>query len=226
MKNQLTDNAKVTVKLAHLIEEYDTQELNKKLYARMLNEATGLHFDTNTCTLYATDFKASGYLSAKSPDHALTYSNPDPDELLGHTIKGLEKTYGTNWRDDLRLFQDTEALFSSYYFRKEKQGQYAMRSGGESILGYVLDYIVNGVRPENYARTHQTWEEKHPQYGGTRSKLSVVGTHTSDLFPGMSIRVYANGRIDIKGLTAEQYDKLDELQALAERIRKTLAQYV
>lgn len=223
MKKELTDNAKVTVKLARFIEKYDTQELNKKLYARMLKEATGLSFDTGTCTLYGLGFKATGY--ATYLDHELTHRNLDPDTLRDVVLKNLERTYGKNWREDLRLFQDTEALFSSYFFRKEKQGQYTMRSGGASILGYVLDYVVNGVRPENYARTHETWEERRPQYGGTHNRLSVVGTHTSDLFPNMSVRVYANGRIDIKGLTAEQYAKLDALQELYTRIKNTTPKY-
>lgn len=202
------------LKMTQHLQQYDLYDLLPKLYARHLTEKTGVHFSEDG-KLYGTNFSAS-------PDkNGLKHVTVDPDQLAEKCIDNLIKTYGENYREDLKIFQDTRTLFDSYHFRIEKAGQYTMRAEyGGSMLAYVLEYVINGILHPDLSFTNQAWTYK-TQYGGNGNKLDTVGTHTSDVYPNVTIKRYQNGRADIKGLTAQQYDKIQELYDLYERISKT-----
>ena len=223
---KLTPPATLIVSLAHLIGEHDATDLVMTLNSRNLLKETGLYFDTHTGSLVGTKYHPNetdaspDRFGKKYPEHQWKYKNTgDPVKFVLRVKKELEKRYGKNWQADLKLFQSLDSLFTHYHFRKTSEGSYTISGHYTSMLAYFLDYIVLGLLHDDYSHCHEVWVYK-TQMGGTGSKLSLVGTQTSEMMPGVSVKVFQNGRIDIKGLTATQYAKIDEVSAFHPRDSK------
>lgn len=217
---KLSPNAKLVVALAHLIEEHDTKDLLGLLSSRNLLKETGLYFDSHIGNLVGTKYHAMRSQEPKHPDYAWKYKNEEePQKLVLRVSKELEKTYGKAWKQDLKLFQALDSLVTHYYFQKTGEGQYSIHGHYPSMLAYFLDYIVLDKIGGDYSHAHEAWYYKH-EMGGTGNKLSTVGTHTSEMLPGVAVKIFANGRVDIKGLTATQYAKIDTTIAFIKDIAK------
>ena len=195
----------IILQLSNLIDECtESRALANRLIAEHMKKETGLYWCTDG-KLYHLNF------FAHDDNHGWKYGGVnDIGELVNETKSKLSARYGNNWQEDLKYYEKFENLFNYHYFRRKKKGQYLVYGYFDRNLVYLLDFVVNGQMPEDYQRANEMFKG-----------IRVVGkTHMDENFPGVSIKTYSNGRIDIKGLTDAQYDKIEEIKYLVDTIKR------
>lgn len=154
----------------------------------------------------------------KSFDKALTRALPYTHFSDGHNYKlktfriDYEKTISANAASfeqfviscgitipDFKLYYYCHSLLDSYYFRQSDEGksdQYSMSSNGYNVLAQFIMFLVDGAYCKDYTEANKFLDEQKISYS-TQSTYAYT-------YGNISVKRFANGRLDIKGLTETQ----------------------
>lgn len=187
----------------HLIDEYDMEPLIKVINKNVIRYHLHIYAD-----------------HGKVVDTNITYDERATDQatLVSEVRRQVIDKYGSLER--LKEKQATSALFTHYYFRPATQGKkhsdnkYSLRDNGESMLFFVLDYVINGNLEEDYGRAN-TMLDKLKRNDGFMRTIRMGEWNKVPELNNIEIKWYANGNVEIKGLTEDHKAKLEDLEKLS-----------
>lgn len=135
-----------------------------------------------------------------------------PVETEAQRFKDWIASHGVTW-DDYIFYYHHYALFKQEYFsRNGKLDTFtAHELRNPNLITLILELTGQKTDYNSLEQENNLLEEKGIDYKAIFSDLQIGN---------LTIKTYLNGRIDIKGLTAEQNAMIDKLLMLNEKFKK------
>lgn len=180
---------------SNLVDAYDIRELYYRVIAQKLEKDTGLYFRHETYGYFATDT----FQDLKIKDY-LPY-----DQILSEFRK-FEMSTGLS-KDDVEIKNHFKFMKSGFTYK----GNGLMKRWGVypsfKDLVYLLIYVVKGEIGKDYSEAIKI-VDKYPEL---KTWEFPTGKFKIPEFRGIEIVSFKNGKIQIKGLSTEQENKIQHV---------------
>ncbi len=179
------------------VSDSDLRPIYNRVYNSLLSEIIGHYVDNSTNTVHVhNNFKYH-----VDTELTLEQNKAKFDKML----KDRNMTVG-----ELKLYQKVCSLFHSYYFQKRDNTFYIVADGTQN-LAYFLRFLVSGEWDQNYIPATNFLNDNNINYN-TIAYSYELGN--------LKVKRFQNGRLDIKGLTAEQTLIMDNVFNITEKAKK------
>lgn len=174
-----------------MLDSYDLEKIYKDLFNKKARKQIGIYFnDKGETEKLRLSKKCDGYYT--TGNFALNYYEPIEanesrlsDELMKRGVT----------LDEFKNYDDFNYLFSSCYLRKD--GEHYIISNEHSVNSLInfMRFIVNGHRDENLKEANEFCDKNGLRYDSHAYEVTLEN---------ITLKKFKNGRLDIKGMTAEQ----------------------
>lgn len=105
------------------------------------------------------------------------------------------------------------SLFGHYYFRPNKDAIADQFNGGDlQTLLHFIQYLVMGKLAKDYKETNEFMAEQKLLYNAAQYQYT---------FGSISVKRFANGRIDIKGLSVKQWQVIHSMLEINDKVQRS-----
>lgn len=192
----------------HFLDEYTTRDLFHKLYAKKFRSATDIYLDDNGkldgVTIVVTD-KARGYSTTKNweVDFEKTIEQNVADLTAILISRGITMK-------EFMVWLEVRSIYRSYYLRRSEKS-FTMHHNGTASLVYLLRYLTTGKCDENLKESHDFMEANNIRYNTGAYEFTLSN---------IKVKLFMNGRLDIKGLTPEQEKQIDRFAEIYKAVER------
>jgi len=179
-------------------EKHDIEKIYKSIFCKALSNAIPYTHFSNDCNYLLTSYKVNYQNTIKA----------EVNRFEGY-IKSLGITIG-----DFGLYYYCHNLFESYYLKlKEDTDKVMQFSVGEKSLMetcQLIMYLVDKNFNENYEQCNKFLDVQNVAYSQAAYNYK---------YGNIEVKKFANGRLDLKGLTKDQKEIINKLFKLHEILR-------
>ncbi len=199
--SELTKDQKLAfvVDNAKQVTDYDVNPLFYRVYNGVLTNVLGCYVDNGSNVVEVhSNFRYRVNYNISIEANVTAFNKM----LQDRNMSGFE----------LKLYMNTRSLLHSSYFRKSEtnKGGYSIYGEGNKDLLFALRYVRSGILDDDYQPTNALADELGIKYNSGAYAYTIGN---------ISVKRFQNGRLDIKGMTDEQQNRLDKIFVVGEKAK-------
>ncbi len=182
-----------------LLDDYDIDPVILRTVQKKFLHDTGYHLEDSFSNFKVEAFKFE-YVKNQSFDY---------DVLRINFEKHLQTFQLTKKELDVKYAMHTTRAW--YWMRIEKAPHTIwIKEHGLSNVFYMMDYILNGNLPNDFARANKLMDDNGLNYSSTFTNQSIKGLEP------LKMTVFKNGNIKLLGLSEKQYEEIANILRILE----------